>query len=208
MCLCACVRFVRMRLCLWFDPDLPNGSKTWRTSTKRGSTFQDTWMDRDWQTISSSSGVLQPMDVCLCAYECTTNQRECSNKDTWALKLGFFLFIFLSHLCEFYIRKEVCRKNRHWTRKYSDDCAGAVLTQADSEFTSQPCFWLLGLFKLQHLTSNYFRGCIFFTSCWDETYQQQVTVARSFTLQCCRKKWAMRQRRLIHESVMSFNPSP
>lgn len=144
-----CVRaLVRMRLCLWFDPDLPNESKTWCTSRKRGSTFQDTWMDRDRQTISSSSGFLQPR-TCLCAYECTTNQRVCSNKDTWALKLWHGFFFFLSRLCEFYMRKEVYRKNRYWTRKYSDNCAGAVLTQADSEFTSQPCFCFFVFLRLR-----------------------------------------------------------
>lgn len=38
---------VHVGWCLRFDTDLPNESKTRRMSTKSGSTFQDTWMDRD-----------------------------------------------------------------------------------------------------------------------------------------------------------------
>lgn len=57
---------------LWFDPDLPNESKT-RQRRRKGSTFRDTPMDRDGQTISSSSGVLQPM-TCLCANKSTSDR--------------------------------------------------------------------------------------------------------------------------------------
>lgn len=82
-----CRRRVNQRVCvharacpcafvLWFDSDLPNESKTWCMSTKRGSTFSR-HVDGSWQanrqTISSSSGFLQPW-TCLCAHQCTSSQ--------------------------------------------------------------------------------------------------------------------------------------
>lgn len=147
MCLCACMRLCvcvcvcgLIRTCLMRAKHGARQEREGRPFKTRGLVVTD-------KPLAAHLAFCNHERVCVHMNVQLT--RECVPTRIHELWNCDMVFFFLSRLCEFYMRKEVYRKNRYWTRKYSDNCAGAVLTQADSEFTSQPCFCFFVFLRLR-----------------------------------------------------------